>query len=888
MKRIVFLFFLLCPCVSIMADLPEPLLSDAVISNDLSNSSDQPEREPVIKVTGNQSISKDQLEAMAYSSPSWINWQARGGGHETFEDVIGPLKENLEFALLAAGFPDATFNLSLISSPGNYGIRIELNEGQKSEFLGFEISPGLPQWLESWSEAFLGIYNESIEASLKKTSSWDCQTGEIFETHSGGSSLDFLNGKKFPSRSWFGDVDLLSPSKQVPGSTQPGFFADRAKLAKMRLIQSLKSLQKNLFSSSLRTMLERESDIQLLLGCEGARRGYPAIKVHFLPVMKKGGYFIRLKATDFETPLKFDRLKVVGMKAHSANEIENWVLNNCDLKIGQILKTSDLVKIRRRLLESCSFHDVGVRPLGLFGSCELLITLRDDPELPKLGIQFTPKQEIARKLSNLLFRKPSMVVNYRGDEIGLVLKADYRKSLFLLEFLDPESRLLGTLYLFDGYLGLSRGPEFIPVGKVALNGSLSVMSGASFNPDKDKAFNISMGIGFSSLRGPSVVHFFWTPAMSFYKYKADDYWVKDLKKDSDGWSHSSGGTDVKIVDHKEEGIRVDFEFPGFNKESESLNLSVLEKLTLPEQSLLLDCPTFSSERLVQFIRLSVEESKKKLLNNSEENNIELATITAEKIFLPKVYQLISRLIYDEEEDVSLASPPPAKIAQDKENEELRWTNLLMTVASAAISQDRRALEDKMELVLNSDHPGPVGNLVYALLGKALVSPGMARNFLLKARMINMPEDFIRDLYSLDLTDGIFDLLLEIKLNPSLRLEMESLGFDPLMLELFFDGETDDLNQMKFDKVVKLEAGIEGIKKEVSLIEKELSSTEKNQLVLSAKIKELKMMIYNNQQSLTEEKLSVVEIFVHSFWDDLIEPKMDTLMKELARNWRTSP
>ena len=75
--------------------------------------------------------------------------------------------------------------------------------------------------------------------------------------------------------------------------------------------------------------------------------------------------------------------------------------------------------------------------------------------------------------------------------------------------------------------------------------------------------------------------------------------------------------------------------------------------------------------------------------------------------------------------------------------------------------------------MNSDHPGPVGNLVYALLGEALVSPGMARNFLLKARMINMPEDFIRDLYSLDLTDGIFDLLLEIKLNPSLRLKWKA-------------------------------------------------------------------------------------------------------------------
>ena len=93
---------------------------------------------------------------------------------------------------------------------------------------------------------------------------------------------------------------------------------------------------------------------------------------------------------------------------------------------------------------------------------------------------------------------------------------------------------------------------------------------------------MSMSIGFSSLRGPSVVHFFWTPAMGFYRYEAEDYWLKDLKKDGDGWLHSSGGTNVKIVDQKEEGICVDYEFPRFNKESESLNLSVLEKLTLPE------------------------------------------------------------------------------------------------------------------------------------------------------------------------------------------------------------------------------------------------------------------------------------------------------------------
>ena len=59
---------------------------------------------------------------------------------------------------------------------------------------------------------------------------------------------------------------------------------------------------------------------------------------------------------------------------------------------------------------------------------------------------------------------------------------------------------------FDGYLGLSMGPEFIPVGKVALNG-LGVMSGAIFISDKEKAFNILMGIGFSIRRGPSGTFF---------------------------------------------------------------------------------------------------------------------------------------------------------------------------------------------------------------------------------------------------------------------------------------------------------------------------------------------------------------------------------------------
>jgi len=71
-----------------LAELPEYLLHDAAISNDFSNSSGQSESKPVIEVTGNQSISADQVEAMACSSPSWINWKVRGGGRENFKDVV--------------------------------------------------------------------------------------------------------------------------------------------------------------------------------------------------------------------------------------------------------------------------------------------------------------------------------------------------------------------------------------------------------------------------------------------------------------------------------------------------------------------------------------------------------------------------------------------------------------------------------------------------------------------------------------------------------------------------------------------------------------------------------------------------------------------------------
>ena len=64
MTRIVFLFFLLTPCVSLIAELNEPFLYDADILKDVPSSRSQLEREPVIRVVGSQSLSADQVETM--------------------------------------------------------------------------------------------------------------------------------------------------------------------------------------------------------------------------------------------------------------------------------------------------------------------------------------------------------------------------------------------------------------------------------------------------------------------------------------------------------------------------------------------------------------------------------------------------------------------------------------------------------------------------------------------------------------------------------------------------------------------------------------------------------------------------------------------------------
>jgi len=158
-------------------------------------------------------------------------------------------------------------------------------------------------------------------------------------------------------------------------------------------------------------------------------------------------------------------------------------------------------------------------------------------------------------------------------------------------------------------------------------------------------------------------------------------------------------------------------------------------------------------------------------------------------------------------------------------------------------------------------------------------------------MTNFSQDLVRDLHYLELTNGIFDFLVEVQRHPNLRLEMEKLGFDPLKLELFLDQKSNDLNLTVFEQLIQLEVEIHNKKEELteSIQLNDMDTNGKN--VLSSKIKkeqaELTKSLSELEQSLYQAKLSRIEFFVTSFWDDLIEPKMNSLIDGFSAYLRTN-
>ena len=121
--------------------------------------------------------------------------------------------------------------------------------------------------------------------------------------------------------------------------------------------------------------------------------------------------------------------------------------------------------------------------------------------------------------------------------------------------------------------------------------------------------------------------------------------------------------------------------------------------------------------------------------------------------------------------------------------------------------------------------------------------------------------------------------------------MEKLGFDPLKLELFLDQKSNDLNLTVFEQLIQLEVEILNKKEELteSIQLNYMDTNGKN--VLSSKIKkeqaELTKSLSELEQSLYQAKLSRIEFFVTSFWDDLIEPKMNSLIDGFSAYLRTN-
>ncbi len=805
-----------------------PFTGKPEVPSDILVKEDPDGGEPVIKVSGTHSLSKERIESLVYDCSSWLNWLQAGRSHNDVSLLLKSLENELHLAFLGQGFPDASIRVSDLSSSEEFGVHLQIQEGKGSKFLGFETSPDLPPWLRNWSQALLGIHEESVDLSLKTVSLWRCQTTGIFDTHPGdlafanhagdqafanlasvmGNPSGFfgLEERESVARSWFGDTDLLSPSEQIVPSSFPGFFPDRAILAKMRLLQTLRYL-KNHPEDSISyplAMLKRKDDLQLLLGCEGARRGYPSIQATFVPMKRKGGYVIRLEVSNFNTALTFAGLQVVGAKKHSSKQIQKWLMEENSLRKGQILTTNDLIAIRRRLLESCSFHDVGVRPLNLSGPSELLVTLKDHSKLPRLGEEFSPKKEMIRKFSNLLYGKPRMMVEYMEKSIQVRLKTDFKRSLFLLQFLNEESKLLATIYLLDGYLGLSLGDDPLPVGKLALNVSFHLMAGGTFSFDKGKDRNISMAAGFRTDRKPSMLLSHWTPALLLYDFGRG--WANEFKRTSDGWTYSKDGLVLNIREDQEMGLQAEVENSPFDARESSLKLTVLEDLALPlpDDAFLLDCPTLSSDEFLNFLHEATREEWT-ATPSSNEQNATLAMIAFEKILLPKFYRLASSLL-EEEAHIPASGTLPSTLEGILGWKEREWPLLFVESASAAFSKDVDKLIGSLNQALNSDQSGPLGNLAFAALCKKFVSPSLGDNFLLKARMGNTARDFSSDLQCLNLIDGLVDFLIEVKGGSKLREELLEWGVDHGKLELCLRGIPDDPADLSMERKLILTEG----------------------------------------------------------------------------------
>jgi antitoxin component YwqK of YwqJK toxin-antitoxin module len=754
--------------------IPDDLLiSQSPISADL------------IKVTGGSSFDHDSLLKFIKENSVFIGafWTANAGVKDKLGFLCQVLSDDILEQFQYRGFLDVNVKFTTENREGEQGLLIEIEEGEQFKFLGYEVDQDIPEWLATHLNTFLGRDANGITESIKKISAYQF-------------SMDFGENFSTSKQRWFGQTDLLSPSKQniILDPEESGFSSKYDTLSAQKFLSDdLVFLSRN-SSFSYPLLWQSEESIKVLIECIAARKGFPGVKFEFKEVREPDGFRLSASLSRFDIPLRFSGIQLSGLTEHEPDVVKDWIIRNHNLVNGKTLITTSLLKkIQTSLLESCCFYDVGVHPLSLIGNSPLIITLRDHENLPKLNHEFSKTQKVLREVAIFLSRNPDFHLskNFNNDSsigVGRVT-ASYEQlnDRLSLEVQSDSGKSMAEIALDQNFLSviLADPISFAARKPASLNmtafGGLTVQDS---NNGRMRYLSFGLSLRTISTFGARVNTFFTPSVLLLQDGKYDIELIADneseqvLKNDS---------LSARVI-NDEQGI--------FKIEITTLDLPRFSLLFTRNRSLVAEGDwdgedDFSLKNVLSFLAPVLGQ-----VHSVPNSGKDLGSFILNEILIPKLTNLLGSTIFQTEQKSPSLSPilvnqkGKYSLVGNVFNDSTgvidasaglkegirtglgwqtdRWPTLLMEAAISGLMEgNSKKLFEILNSVLKSDRVGPLGNISFALFCDGFVSKKLAVQFFRKAKDSNLFMLFMDDLGALNLSGDLTVLIAELLANKEL-------------------------------------------------------------------------------------------------------------------------
>ncbi|MBT3666870.1 MAG: hypothetical protein HN548_05260 [Opitutae bacterium] len=738
-----------------------------------------------IEVTGASSFDHDSLLKFIKGNSVFTGafWRACPG----VKDKLGFLSQCLSGDILEQfqyrGFLDVKLQFTTQKRDGEEGLLIEIEEGDQLKFLGYVVDQDTPTWLASHLNTFLGRDANGITGAIKKISSYQF-------------AMDFGENSSFSKQRWFGQSDLLSPSKQKISldSNESGFSSRYdTSSAQKYLSDDLSFLSRNPnFSYPL--LWQSEESIKVLIECIAARKGYPGVKFEFKEVRERGGFRLLASLDGVDVPLRFSGIQLSGLTEHEPDLVKDWIVRNHNLEDGKTLITTSLLKkIRTSLLESCCFYDVGVRPLSLKGNSPLIITLRDNKNLPKLNDELSETQKVLRTVAIFLSRNPDFHLskNLNNDsERGMgraTVSYEQLNDRLSFELQSDSGKRMAEIALDQDFLSIILADPISFAARKPASLNLSVFGGLVVQDSEEgRMRHASFGLGLQTVSAFGArVNTFLIPSSLLLK---DEKYDIELVADR--------GSE-QVLKNDSISARVINDELGISKiHITSPNLPEYSLLLTRNRSLLAEDNwdgenDFSSKEVLSFLAPVMSQ-----VHSDPGSGKDLGSVVFNKLLIPKLTNLLASTIFKTVEQGPILSPILVNqegkyfltdnvfndsnglidaSADMKEGiraglgwQADRWPTLLMeAVISGLMEGNSKKLFEILISVLSSEEVGPLGNLSFAIFCDNFVSKDFAVQFFKKAKDSNLFMLFMDDLGALNVSGDLTALIPELLANEEL-------------------------------------------------------------------------------------------------------------------------